>query len=159
MIRASILMIVCLLAGANCFASTPATVPDRELSIGGVALGQTEHQALASLGKPLRRSDNGEGTKLEYLGMTVWVGWLEQAKPGVQRRVYELLSTSKQHCTPSAICPGTPLAKVRARFGAPLVADRESGRFLEYPSSQSSCWLQLSVAGGIIKTVRAACQP
>ena len=155
----ALIFIVILLAGGNCLARAPGTISDKELSIGGVSLGQTERDALTTLGKPLRTIKDSEGTRLEYKGMTISVGWLQQAKAGVPRRVYELLSTSRLHCTPSGICPGASLAKVRARFGAPVVADRKDGTFMEYPSSQSSCWLQLAVIGGIIKSVRAVCQP
>jgi hypothetical protein len=78
---------------------------------------------------------------------------------GEGRRVGAVLGTSKQHCTPAGICPGMPFAKAEATYGPPLVADREDGTFMEYPSSQSSCWLQIAVSKGIVKSVRAECQP
>jgi hypothetical protein len=136
-----------------------SVVTDRELAIGGVTLGETENSAITKLGKPLRRTDNGESVELEYQGMTVWVGWLEQARPNVPRRVYELLSTSNNRCTPSGICPGGGFDQVVAKLGTPIVVDREGGQFMEYFSSQSACWLQISVTAGIIQSVRAECQP
>ena len=148
-----------LLASVDCSAKDPGTISDRELTVGGVALGDTEQSVVARLGKPIRRIDTGEGMRLEYRGLTVWVGYLEQAKPGVPRRTFELLSTSKRHCTPSGVCPGIAFDKVRAKHGAPLVADREDGQFMEYPSYESQCWLQISVKAGIIQSVRAECQP
>ena len=148
-----------LLVSVECFAKDPGTISDRELKVGGVALGDTERSVVARLGKPTRRIDTGEGIQLDYGGLTVWVGYLENAKPGVPRRVYELLSISKRYCTPSGVCPGVAFDKVRAKHGAPLVADRKDGQFMEYPSYQSQCWLQISVKAGIIQSVRAECQP
>ncbi len=134
-------------------AAKPLLVNDHELSLGGIALGDTESAVLRKLGQPLRTTDTGDflNIRMDYPGLTVWLG--------NGRRVGELLSTSKQHCTPATICPGMSFAKAKAKYGRPLVADREDGTFMEYPSSQSACWLQLAVSKGIVKSVRAECQP
>ncbi|WP_460736139.1 hypothetical protein [Lysobacter tyrosinilyticus] len=126
---------------------------DQEFSLSGIALGDTEATVLRKLGQPRRTTDTGDflDIRMDYPGLTVWLG--------EGRRVGEVLSTSKQHCTPAGICPGMPFAKAKAKYGPPLVADREDGTFMEYPGSQSACWLQIAVSKGIVKSVRAECQP
>lgn len=148
-----------LLVASSANAATPSSIQDNELALAGISLGATESSVTSSLGSPKNRIDTGEGTQLTYRGLSVMVGWLEQQDPGKERRVYELLSTSSQYCTPAGICPGTSFAKAKAKYGEPSVAKRESGTFMEYASSQSSCWLQFAVRKGIIKSVRAVCQP
>jgi hypothetical protein len=140
-----------LLSAAS--AAEPSLVNDQEFSLGGIALGDTEAVVLRKLGQPRRTTDTGDflNIRMDYPGLTVWLG--------EGRRVGEVLSTLKQHCTPAGICPGMPFAKVKAKYGPPLVVDREDGIFMEYPGSQSACWLQIAVSKGIVKSVRAECQP
>lgn len=148
-----------LLPRSQFFAQDSITIFNQKLALGGVAIGNTEQSVLTKLGKPIRKTNNGEGIQLDYKGLTIWIGWFEEAKPGVPRRVYELFSTSKQYCTPSGVCPGLTFEKVKTKLGEPLVADREEGRFVEYPSSESPCWLQISVKTGKIHSIRAECLP
>src|SRR5688572_17610786 len=145
-------VIVFLLLG-SASAAEPSLVKDEEFSLGGIALGDAEAAVLRKFGQPRRTTDTGDflNIRMDYPGLTVWLG--------EGRRVGEVLSTSKQHCTPAGICPGMPFAKAKAKYGPPLVADREDGTFMEYPGSQSSCWLQIAVSKGIVKSVRAECQP
>lgn len=134
-------------------AGEPSQIKDQELSLGGVALGDTETSVLRKLGRPARRTDAGDflNIRLDYPGLTVWLG--------EGRRVGEVLSTSKRHCTPSGICPGMPFAQAKTRYGTPLVTPRKDGTFMEYLSSESSCWLQLATRKGTVKSLRAECQP
>ena len=134
-------------------ATEPSLVNDRELSLGGVTLGDTEAAVLRKLGQPHRTTDTGDflNIRMDYPGITVWLG--------EGRRVGEVLSTSKQNCTPAGICPDAPFAQAKAKYGPPLVADRQDGTFMEYPSTQSACWLQIAVSKGIVRSVRAECQP
>jgi len=151
--KGSLCFALFFLAAGSALAKEPSLVGDKELALGGIALGDTEAVVLASLGRARRTTDNGDflNVKMEYSGLTVWLG--------EERRVGEMLSTSPKHCTPAGVCPGMPFAQLVAKYGPPLVADREDGRFMEYPSSQSSCWLQISVHKGVVKSVRAECQP
>jgi hypothetical protein len=113
---------------------------------------------LKHLGSPLRWTDSGEGIQLEYEGLIVWVGYVQEGGRG-ERHVLKVLSTSKLHCTPSGVCPGMAFKIAHDKYGAPVIADREDGRFVEYYSSESSCWLQFSVSHNFIKSIRAVCQP
>jgi hypothetical protein len=141
-----------LLLGAAS-AAEPSLVSDQELSLGGIALGDTEAAVLRKFGQPRRTTDIGDSlsVRMDYPGFTVWLG--------KGRRVGEILSTSKQHCTPAGICPGMPFVKAKAKYGPPLVANREDGSFVEYPSAQSACWLKIAVGKGIVKSVRVEYQP
>jgi len=153
----SIILAVAILSGSA--ADVGVAVTDGELSLGSVTLGDSESQVLAALGQPVRKSDTGESIAFEYPGLTVHIGWLEQAAPGKSRYVLQLNATGQDACTPAGVCPGAPLSKALATYGQPLRSERDSGIFWEYYSSQSSCWLQLGVSGDTIGSISAACQP
>lgn len=151
----SIILAVALLSGSV----GDVAVTDGELSLGGVTLGDPESKVLAELGQPVRQSDTGESIEFEYPGLTVLIGWLEQAAPGKSRHVLQLNARGQDACTPAGICPGAPLSKALAVYGQPIRSERESGSFWEYYSSQSSCWLQLGVSGDTVGSISAVCQP
>jgi len=142
-----------ILASGVASAAEPSLVRDNELSLGGIALGDTEATVLHRLGQPRRVTDTGDflNIRMDYPGLTVWLG--------DERRVGAVLSTSRQYCTPAGICPGMAFVTAEAKYGPPLVSDREDGTFMEYPSSQSSCGLQIAVSKRIVKSVSAECQP
>ena len=146
-----------LLLGSS--VGSTSTISDSELSLAGIALGDSEAQVLAVLGPASKRYETGEGTALEYSGLTVLVGWLEQQVAGKQRRVVQLTATGSNACTPADLCPGAPASMAVATYGQPVQAERESGSFLEYYSHQSSCWLQVGTSGEIIRSFSAGCQP
>ncbi len=141
------------LASSCALAAEPSLISDQELSLGGISLGDTESDVISKLGNPNHIVDTGDflSIRLEYSGMTIWLG--------EGRLVGEILSTAKLYCSPSGICPGTPFAVANTKYGPPLVADREDGTFMEYPSSESACWMQIAVANDVITSVRAECQP
>ncbi|MBN8769514.1 MAG: hypothetical protein J0I01_16780 [Stenotrophomonas nitritireducens] len=152
----SVVIVAALLAGS---ASNGAAISDSELSLGGVALGDSESHVLAVLGQPSQQSDTGEGFAFEYPGLTVLIGWLEQAAPGKQRHVLQLNATAPNACTPSGVCPGDPMSKALTVYGQPIKAERDSGSFMEYYSNQSTCWLQLGISGHTVHAINAVCQP
>jgi hypothetical protein len=147
----AILLIV--LAASSPHAKQAPSITDSELALGGIAIDDSEQVVLAKLGKPANVTDTGDflNIRLDYPGLTIWLG--------EGRRVGEILSTAPSQCSPSGICPGQRLSVATTKLGPALVAVREDGRFMEYPSAQSSCWLQLAVLRGIIVSVRAECQP
>jgi hypothetical protein len=134
-------------------------VPSSELSIGGVVSGATEASVLSILGEPLQRVETGEGTELQYPGLVVAVGWLEQKAAGVQQRVLALRGTGANACTPRGLCPGMPASQVSRLYGPSEPVQRESGTFVEYQPAGISCWLQVSAPAGTVQTVAVACQP
>jgi hypothetical protein len=144
------LVLSCLALGAA-VACEPATIANGLLAIGGVNVGQTRTQVVATLGPPTRVVDTGEDDRLEYPGLSVWVGYEEI--------VYEILGTDAHRCTGGGFCPGMPFARVEAAYGAPIVAEREHGTFLEYTAAEAACWLQFAVKDGVIESVRTECQP
>ncbi len=123
-----------------------------EFVIGGIAIGQHERAVMQRLGAPLSRTDSGEGFTLTYAGLHVEVGAGDYG-------VYEVVSTNSKYCTPSKLCPGMSEAQVQHLYGRPVMAERETGRFLEYYAPGSTCWLQVSAPKGIVKSLRVACQP
>jgi len=129
-----------------------------ELALGVASLGLPYPGLIARMGSPVRESDTGEGRQLDYPGLTVWIEKAASA-PDLPTRIYEVLSTSPTQCTPSGICPGMPLARATAMYGAPVVADREDGRFFEYVAKDASCWLQMATRDDVISSIRAECQP
>ena len=130
-----------------------------ELSLGGVAAGETEASVVELLGEPAERVDTGEGTELRYPGLVVTVGWLEQAAPGVERRVFALSASGSAACTPSGLCPGMPVAHATKLYGATEVVVRGDVPLLEYQPAAAHCWLQVATQGGTITSLAVACQP
>jgi len=123
-----------------------------ELSIGGIAIGQTEQDVVKRLGTPSKRENTGEGYLLAYPGFEVYVGVGSYG-------VFEVVSRNPEHCTPSKVCPGMPISGANRIYGAPVVASRESGTYFEYTPEGNSCWLQVSAPKDIILSMRIACQP
>lgn len=153
----SLFAIVVLSAG--CAAGSASVISDSELSLGGVALGDSETRVLAVLGQAPMKSDTGEGIALEYPDLTVVVGWLEQQAPGKERHVRQLSGTGPNACTPSGVCPGVPVSRAVAAYGQPVRTQRDSGSFLEYYTHQSACWLQLGTSSNTVRSIGAVCQP
>ena len=134
-------------------------LPPSELSIGGVVSGATEASVIGQLGEPSRRVETGEGTELQYPGLVVTVGWLEQRAAGIQQRVLALSGTGPKACTPRGLCPGMPVSEVSRLYGPSVPVQRESGTFIEYQPAGISCWLQVSAPAGTVQAVAVACQP
>ena len=151
-IFALVTLAVATVASANTF-------PLSELQIGGVASGVSELSVIRQLGEPLQRLETGEGTEFHYSGLVVTVGWFEHRDPDRERRVTALLGTGPSACTPRGLCPGIPVAAANRLYGAPVVAQRETGKFLEYYPDEPGCWLQVSDDAGTVRSVAVACMP
>ena len=134
-------------------------LPPSELSIGGVVSGATEASVIRLLGAPSRRVETGEGTELQYPGLVVTVGWLEQRAAGVQQRVLALRGAGPEACTPRGLCPGMPASEVSRLYGPSLPVQRETGTFVEYQPADLSCWLQVSAVADTVEAVAVVCQP
>ncbi len=150
---------IALLTAARVASAGDAPISDAELSLSGVALGDTEQHVVSLLGSPSQKSETGEGTEFRYSDLEVLIGWLEQQAPGIERRAYKLTGTGPTACTPAGVCPGMPVERAVAAYGRPLVTEREAGSLLEYYSHQSTCWLQLATTDGTIRAISAVCQP
>jgi hypothetical protein len=128
------------------------SISSSELVIGGITIGQNERTVIHRLGAPMSRADSDEGSTLTYAGLQVEVGAGDFG-------VYGVVSTNAKYCTPSKLCPGMSEAQLQRLYGKPVIAERETGRFLEYQPTGSNCWLQVSAPKGIVKSLRVACQP
>ena len=134
-------------------------IPPSELSIGGVVSGATEESVIGLLGVPSRQVETGEGTELQYSGLVVTVGWLEQRAAGVHRRVVALRGTGPKSCTPRGLCPGMAVSEINRIYGPANPVKRDYGTFIEYQPAGVSCWLQVSAPSRIVQSVAVACQP
>lgn len=127
-------------------------VPDREISLGGVAIGETPGTVIARLGEPRRKVEAADFLNIHYDYPQVRVSFSDGVVAG-------LYSNHRKGCTPRQLCPGDRLDKMRSLYGPSVVTDRESGRFYEYYGADSTCWLQISAKGKRIASVTVACQP
>ncbi|MEA5462503.1 hypothetical protein [Leptothoe sp. PORK10 BA2] len=113
---------------------------ESELSLGGIRPGDDEATVLAELdflGQPNHIVEDPVERRFEYTDFTVYF---------YDGRVIEIYSTNSIHCTPSGVCPNMKFERARARYGDPVVVDREDGQYLEYyPSEAGSCWLKIDV--------------
>lgn len=128
------------------------SVSEDELSLGGVLIGDSPSEVIANLGKPQREVESPDFLNLHYDYSHVRVSFSDDVVAG-------LYSDNPLGCTPMHLCPGDSLDKTRALYGPPIVADRESGTFYEYYGADSSCWLEVSVTGKRVASIRVECQP
>ncbi len=148
-----LVLTLAFLAPNICFGAGSATVPDIEFSLAGIELGSSKAEVLTKLGPAQLVTDTGDflNIQLDYPQLTVWLG--------EGSRVGELFSTSSKSCTPSGVCPGMCFAEAKKILGEPLVADREDGKFMEYPGAESACWIQMAIVEEVIQSIRIECQP
>jgi hypothetical protein len=134
--------------------STPASVAPSEFSLGGISVGQHLTSIVALKGKPEKKSETGEGQRLDYPGFYALLG-----SEGTGIGIWEMESTNRAVCTPAGVCPGLTMKRVKEIYGAPLLAKRPHGTFFEYYAKDSTCWLQLVAAQDMVTAVRVECQP
>lgn len=129
----------------------PREVPQSELSLAGVAIGDTEAQVVEKLGAAPFRTEEADflHLHLNYESVTVSFGFEEVAG---------LYSDNPKGCTPAGLCPGDSLKRMRSVYGTPEVAKRETGTFFEY-YSDCPCWLKIKPTGNKIESITVACQP
>ena len=129
----------------------PREISQSELSLAGVAVGDTEMQVVEKLGPAPSRTEEADFLHLDlnYETVTVSFGFEEVAG---------LYSNNKKGCTPAGLCPGDSLKRMRSLYGVPEIADRETGTFFEY-YSDCPCWLKIKPVGNKIDSITVACQP
>lgn len=143
--------VVLLLVPARAFAAE-GFVSDRELALGGVAIGDTAARVVSRLGEPKRKVAAQDFLDLHYDYPNLRVSFNEGIVAGLQ-------ADTRGACTPKGLCPGDRLDRMRALYGAPVVADRETGRFYEYIGDDAGCWLQIRARGKRVASIEVACQP
>lgn len=127
-------------------------VPDRELSLGGVDIGDAPAQVVARLGEPRRKVTSMDFLDLHYDYPHLQVSFDEDIVVGLH-------ADKSGGCTPKGLCPGDRFDRMRALYGEPLVSDRETGRFYEYYADGAACWLQIPARGKRVASITVACQP
>ncbi|WP_206754683.1 MULTISPECIES: hypothetical protein [Cyanophyceae] len=124
-------------------------LPEQELRLGGLSIGDEGKTVIREFGQPSQVSSSFY-SQLDYPSFIVLM------EGGT---VIGMTSTSDQYCTPAGVCPGMDFEQVRERYGEPIVSDREDGRFMEYYTANSSCWLKIAVDGELVESVSVVCQP
>ena len=127
-------------------------VPASEVSIGGVAVGDSISQVIKKLGEPRSKVEASDYLDLHYKYPNVTVSFSEGVVAG-------LFTDSAEACTPKQLCPGDSLDRMRHLYGKPLVIDRETGRFYEYYSQELYCWLKVPANDKKVSSITVACQP
>lgn len=128
------------------------TASDRELALGGVAVGDTAAQVTSRLGEPKRKVPAQDFLDLHYDYASLRVSF----NGGI---VAGLHADKRGACTPKGLCPGDRLDRMRALYGEPIVSDRETGRYFEYIGGDAACWLQIRARGKRVASIEVACQP
>jgi len=128
------------------------SVPDSELSLGGVAIGQSPVAVVAMLGEPLRKEEMPDFIDLDYYYSQVRVSFNTGTVAGLR-------SEDPKTCTPRGLCPGDGFDKMKLLYGVPKVSERESGRFYEYYGSDGACWLEIPAKGKEVASLSVVCMP
>lgn len=140
-----------LLAICACAIQGRPALTGNELSLGGIALGDSESAVLAKMGQ-MRRSehpDNYLTVRLEADGIVVLI----DPREGVG----EIIGSHPRHCTPGGVCPGQAFSRVPASLGRPAITKQGDARYVAQYATQSDCWLELLVCSEVIEMVRLAC--
>ena len=127
-------------------------IPASEVSIGGVAVGDSISQVIKKLGEPRSKVEASDYLDLHYKYPNVTVSFSEGVVAG-------LFTDSARACTPKQLCPGDSLDRMRHLYGEPLVIDRETGRFYEYYGHELYCWLKIPANDSKVNSITVACQP
>jgi len=127
-------------------------LPQDEMSISGIVIGDSPAQVRKKMGEPLRESKGAGFLDLHYEYASVRVSFSEGVAVGLQSR-------NRRGCTPMRLCPGDGLKRMRVLYGSPIVADREIGRRYEYYVEGGDCWLQIGGNANEVESISVACQP
>ena len=127
-------------------------IPASDVSVAGIMVGDTPDQVKEKLGKPSSVVEESDYLDTHYVYPQLRVSFSEGVVAG-------LYSDKTRGCTPKGLCNGDSLKKMRALYGPPIVADRETGHFYEYYGKNQYCWLQIAAKETKIVSLRVACQP
>lgn len=127
-------------------------IPASEVSIGGIAIGDSPSQVLEKLGEPSSKLEASDFLNLHYKYPNMTVSFSEGVVAGI-------FTDGSSACTPKQLCPGDSLDKMRSLYGEPLVTNRETGRFYEYYGYELYCWFKIPVHDNKVYSITVACQP
>lgn len=149
--KAASLTLLLALTATSCAVVAEPPLSSKELSLGGVAIGDSEADAASVLGQSVRTEhpDNHLSIKLESGGIMV----LTDPQEGVG----EIFSNAPQYCTPSGACPGMAFDKIPKAMGRARITKQGGSRFLAQYSTTTDCWIELSVSAERVESVRIAC--
>ena len=149
--RMKMLLLGVLLTPTAAFATEGSVAPG-EISIGGVALGDSPSEVIRKLGEPRRKEETADFLDLHYHYSNLQVSFSDDVVAGLH-------TDHPTACTPMRLCPGDRLDKMRSLYGPPAIADREQGIRYEYSAPDVFCWLEIAPKGQRIASIAVACQP
>jgi hypothetical protein len=120
-----------------------------ELSLGGVAVGDSEAEVSAKLGQPIEIQDTLFPQWI-YRGVTIGFG------EGLS--VLTISTSDSEYCTPSGVCPGSAFSEVEKIYGTPVINMQEDGRYMEYFSEEAACRMRLDVPDDRVGAILINCQ-
>ena len=147
----ALMMIFAQLAPAYAGVSSVA-FPEERLTLGGIAIGQSEASVTALLGNPKKRTEESDfflPITLSYPGLVVSLD--EQGVGGVH-------SSSEKFCTLANVCPGMTYAQVTEAYGHADPYERDGRVFRDY-LWDDGCWLRISFQANVATTVETTCSP
>lgn len=143
------IVVMCLMfAALGC--ATHTALPEEEIAIKGVAIGDNEGKVIRLLGQPrLRQEGSGSyDVYYEYDGMTVsFAGGMAES----------ILAIGKDACTPSGVCPGSPLSVLYDTYGVPDDESRKDDGKIIYRVRDSDCWMKFSVEVDRVRFIKIEC--
>lgn len=140
-----------ILSTSNALAEV-ATIPAKEVSLAGVSVGDSTALVKEKLGEPAREVETSDFLNLHYDYPNVKVSFSDGVVAG-------LYSDKPDGCTPRHLCPGDRLDRMHSLYGAPIISDRQTGRFYEYYGYDLYCWLQIDGKQEKVVSIRVECQP
>ena len=128
-----------------------SSLPNTELSLGGVLLCDTPAHVQAVLGMPARSSPElgAYDLRFEYPGMEIVFGGGAQT----------IISTEATYCTPAGACPGMSLKKLESLYGRGLHQRRSIGDSVLYSTLSEECFIEAFITQQVVKKLIVLCQP
>ena len=126
-------------------------VPQSEMSLGGVAIGQSRDEVIAKLGKPTHREEAQDFLDLHYDYPHLRVSFNTDIVAGLESR-------DAKACTAKGLCPGDKLEKMRSMYGAPKLAGTDEQAYVYY-GPDGACWLEVPAKGRRVTKLSVVCMP
>jgi hypothetical protein len=149
--KTSLALVTMVLLLSAC-AAAPTRLQGDLLGIGGVLIGDSPATVSSRLGRPASQEPQTDFVTLIYRYDGFEVGFSDEA-------AVDLKSKNSKVCTTEGLCPGDSHGKMLQLYGQPEVADRETGRFYEYYTRDSTCWYQIAETRSTVSSVAVVCQP
>ena len=148
--RLQTLALLTLVLTAQSNASEP---PKETTSIGGVRIGATKEE-LAHLGTPIvRRTGDAADPEWRFNNGLVVLFWAGEDE------VVHVESRARSVCTDTGVCPGMSAAHLNQLLGPDVMGQYPVDGEHEYATTYDTCWLNVAVSDGVVRSIALVCQP